>query len=53
MWRPLAMESVDPGFLRSVGGQGTAAHMLLLVLPVANLVGTFQALGPLMAVGLL
>jgi zinc/manganese transport system permease protein len=53
MWRPLVMESVDPGFLRSVGGPGTAAHMLLLVLLVANLVGAFQALGTLMAVGLM
>ena len=53
MWRPLVMESVDPGFLRSVGGPGFAAHMLLLVLLVANLVGAFQALGTLMAVGLM
>lgn len=53
MARPLALESFDPGFLRSVGGPGAHAHMLLLVLLVANLVSAFQALGTLMAVGLM
>ena len=53
MYRPLVLESLDPGFLRSVGGPGAHAHMLLLVLLVANLVSAFQALGTLMAVGLM
>ena len=53
MYRPLVMESLDPGFLRGVGGPGSAVHMLLLVLLVANLVSAFQALGTLMAVGLM
>jgi zinc/manganese transport system permease protein len=53
MYRPLVLESFDPGFLRSVGGPGARAHMLLLVLLVANLVSAFQALGTLMAVGLM
>lgn len=53
MYRPLVLESFDPGFLRSVGGPGAWAHMLLLVLLVANLVSAFQALGTLMAVGLM
>lgn len=53
MVRPLVLESFDPGFLRSVGGPGAHAHMLLLVLLVANLVSAFQALGTLMAVGLM
>jgi zinc/manganese transport system permease protein len=53
MYRPLVMESLDPGFLRGVGGPGASAHMLLLVLLVANLVSAFQALGTLMAVGLM
>ena len=53
MYRPLVMESLDPGFLRGVGGPGGAVHMLLLVLLVANLVSAFQALGTLMAVGLM
>jgi len=53
MYRPLVLESFDPGFLRSVGGPGALAHMVLLVLLVANLVSAFQALGTLMAVGLM
>jgi len=52
-YRPLVMESVDPVFLRSVGGPGARAHVLLLVLLVANLVSAFQAMGTLMAVGLM
>ena len=52
-WRPLVVESFDPGFLRSVGGPGARVHALLLVLVVANLVSGFQALGTLMAVGLM
>jgi zinc/manganese transport system permease protein len=53
LYRPLVIESFDPGFLRSVGGPGATMHMLLLVLLVANLVSAFQALGTLMAVGLM
>lgn len=53
MYRPMLLETLDPGFLRSVGGPGAAAHMLLLVLLVANLVSAFQAMGTLMAVGLM
>ena len=53
VYRPLVVECVDPGFLRSVGGRGPAVHMLFLVLTVANLVAGFQALGTLMAVGLM
>ncbi len=52
-YRPLLLETLDPGFLRSVGGPGAASHMLLLVLLVANLVSAFQAMGTLMAVGLM
>jgi zinc/manganese transport system permease protein len=47
------VECLDPGFLRSVGGGGSRVHMLFLVLTVANLVAGFQALGSLMAVGLM
>lgn len=52
-YRPLVAECVDPGFLRNVGGPGTAMHLLLLVLVAANLVAAFQALGTLMAVGMM
>lgn len=53
MYRPLVVECLDPGFLRNVGGGGPWVHMLFLVLTVANLVAGFQALGTLMAVGLM
>lgn len=53
VYRPLVVECLDPGFLRHVGGHGSLIHMLFLVLTVANLVAGFQALGTLMAVGLM
>jgi len=53
IYRPLLVECFDPGFLRSVGGQGAMYHILFLVLVVLNLVAGFQALGTLMAVGLM
>lgn len=58
VWRPLVAECFDPGFLRQFAapgrrGLGGWMHGLFLVLLVANLVAGFQALGTLMAVGLL
>lgn len=53
VYRPLVVECFDPGFLRSVRGGGPFYHALFLVLVVANLVAAFQALGTLMAVGLM
>ena len=53
LYRPLVVECFDPGFLRTVGGLGTAMHFGFLVLVVLNLVAGFQALGTLMAVGLM
>lgn len=53
IYRPLVIECFDPGFLRSVGGRGSFYHLLFLFLVVANLVAAFQALGTLMAVGLM
>jgi zinc/manganese transport system permease protein len=53
MYRPLVVECFDPGFLRNADGRGSLVHMLFLVLTVANLVAGFQALGTLMAVGLM
>ena len=53
VYRPLVVECFDPGFLRSVDGRGSLYHALFLVLVVANLVAAFQALGTLMAVGLM
>jgi zinc/manganese transport system permease protein len=53
LYRPLVADSLDPGFLRSVGVTGTWIQQGFLVLLVLNLVAGFQALGTLMAVGLL
>lgn len=53
IYRPLVVECFDPEFLRAVGGGGEAVHLVFLVLVVLNLVAAFQALGTLMAVGLM
>jgi len=53
IWRPLVLESVDPGFLRSVSRAGGPSHLAFLALVVMNLVGGFQALGTLLAVGIM
>src|SRR5499433_2034783 len=53
IYRPLVIESVDPLFLRTVSRAGTPAHLAFLALVVINLVSGFQALGTLLAVGLM
>jgi zinc/manganese transport system permease protein len=53
VWRPLVLECVDPGYLRIVGGTGATVHLAFLVLVVLNLVAGFQALGTLLAVGIM
>ena len=53
IWRPLVLECVDPGFLRSVSRAGGAAHLAFLALMVLNLVGGFIVLGTLLAVGIM
>jgi len=53
IWRPLVLECVDPGFLRSVSRTGAPVHIAFLALVVLNLVAGFQALGTLLAVGLM
>ncbi len=53
IWRPLVLECVDPQFLRSVSGAGGPVHLAFLALVVLNLVAGFQALGTLLAVGLM
>src|ERR671934_180501 len=50
IYRPLVLECVDPGFLRSVSGAGALVHLAFLGLVVLNLVGGFHALGTLLAV---
>jgi zinc/manganese transport system permease protein len=53
IYRPLVVECFDPGFLRAMDGRGGLVHTLFLALVVLNLVAGFQALGTLMAVGLM
>jgi zinc/manganese transport system permease protein len=53
IYRPLVIESVDPLFLRTVSRAGAPAHLIFLALVVINLVNGFQALGTLLAVGLM
>ena len=53
LFRPLVVESLDPDFLRGVGGRGGWIQQVFIVLVVLNLVAGFQALGTLMAVGLM
>jgi len=53
IYRPLVAECFDPGFLRAVGGRGPFYHVAFLLMVVLNLVASFQALGTLMAVGLM
>jgi len=53
IYRPLVLECVDPLFLRSVSRAGGPAHLIFLALVVINLVNGFQALGTLLAVGLM
>lgn len=53
IYRPLVIECVDPGFLRSVSGAGAPTHLAFQALVVMNLVGGFHALGTLLAVGLM
>jgi zinc/manganese transport system permease protein len=53
IYRPLVIESVDPLFLRTVSRAGAPAHLAFLALIVINLVSGFQALGTLLAVGLM
>jgi zinc/manganese transport system permease protein len=53
IWRPLVLDSVDPGFLRAVSRAGGPAHVVFMALVVLNLVGGFQVLGTLLAVGMM
>lgn len=53
IWRPLVLESFDPGFMRAVGGHGGLWHLAFMALVVLCVVGGFTALGTLMSVGLI
>jgi len=49
--RPLAVESFDPAFLRSIGAGGGLFRAIFLIAVVLNLVASFQAFGTLLAIG--
>ncbi len=51
--RSLVAECVDPAFIAVVSRSGGPAHIAFLVLVVLNLVAGFQALGTLLAVGMM
>lgn len=53
IYRPLVLECFDPQFLRSVSEASSPTHLLFLTLVVLNLVSGFQALGTLLAVGIM
>ncbi len=53
IYRPLVIECVDPLFLRAVSRAGAPSHLAFMALVVVNLVNGFQALGTLLAVGLM
>ncbi|MFL1461217.1 metal ABC transporter permease [Roseococcus sp. DSY-14] len=52
-WRPMVLECFDPAFARAVGLRGSLWHLGFLALVVVNLVAGLQAVGSLMAVGLM
>ena len=53
IYRPLVVECFNPGFLAAMGVRGALYHYLFLTLAVLNMVAAFQALGTLMALGLM
>jgi zinc/manganese transport system permease protein len=53
IYRPLVVECFNPGFLAAMGVKGALYHYLFLALAVLNMVAAFQALGTLMALGLM
>jgi zinc/manganese transport system permease protein len=51
LYRPLAVQSFDPGFLRAAKAGGPIFSAIFLAMVVGNLIVGFQALGTLLAVG--
>ncbi|MBV9836207.1 MAG: metal ABC transporter permease [Alphaproteobacteria bacterium] len=52
IYRPLVVECFNPGFLVAMGERGSVFHYAFLALAVLNMVAAFQAIGTLMALGL-
>ena len=53
IWRPLVLESFDPGFMAATGRNDGRWHLIFLILVVLCVVSGFVALGTLMSVGLM
>jgi len=53
LWRALILDCLDPAFLQVIGQRGALWHAIFTVLMVLTLVTAFQALGTLLAVGLM
>jgi zinc/manganese transport system permease protein len=53
IYRPLVIDCVDPGFLRTVSSAGGVAHFAFLSLLVLNLISGFHAFGTLLGVGII
>lgn len=53
IYRPLIIECFDPTYMRSIGAKGAVYHSAFIVLIVMCMVAAFQALGALMALGMM
>lgn len=53
IYRPLIIECFDPEYMRSIGAWGSVYHGLFIMLIVLCMVAAFQALGTLMALGMM
>jgi zinc/manganese transport system permease protein len=53
IYRPLITECYDPTFMRSLKGHGGFYHIIFMMLVVLNMIAAFQALGTLMALGMM
>lgn len=53
IYRPLVIDCVDPGFLRSVSRKDGIAHLAFLAVLVLNLINAFHALGTLLGIGII
>lgn len=53
IYRPLLIECYDPVYMRSIGASGAFYHVIFMMLVVMNMIAAFQALGTLMALGMM
>lgn len=53
IYRPLLIECIDPGFMQSLDARGGIYHVIFMLLVVCNMVAAFQALGTLLAMGIM